>query len=168
MCHSIYISTCLSSSGWADVRINPCKHELSVPFLILSEPGSVKTVKYKGSVQFLTSHSPGLNLHSQVFAMCVIERYGFRNFPRMLQQQQSTYKERESRPEWEPATPCTLHGPGPESDRNPDWHHDFRPQLGKTSTALRKGGGMVALQLDFWRYFVKMNSKCNILTLCVK
>ncbi len=49
------------------------------------------------------------------------EAAGFRKLPRSVWRQQSTEKEREIGPDWEPATPRTLCGLGPETDLHSDW-----------------------------------------------
>jgi hypothetical protein len=74
-----------------------------------------------GSAQFLTSHSPGLNLPPPVFVRCVIEHYSFINLPRKVRRQLSIRKSEKASPKWEAVTLRTLHSPGLETDWNVDW-----------------------------------------------
>jgi hypothetical protein len=87
--------------------------------------------------------------------MChrTIESAGFRNLSGLAQRQRSTYKEQETRPDWEPATNHTLQSPGPETDwysellharlQTSAWPDFSRPWVVcNSSKTKRKGGGV--------------------------
>ncbi len=90
----------------------------------------------------------------EAYMMCLrsVGSACFGNLPRLVQHQLFTSKEREIGPNWESASIHTLHGPGPETDRNSDWCRTglqitFRPDLSCPWWSViavkpsRKGGG---------------------------
>ncbi len=121
----------------------------------------------------LTLLSRGVNLPLPVFAQCAIERCGFGNLPKTVRRQLYSKKERESGPNWEPATPRTLRGLrrkliGMLTGAAP--HCGPRP--GATSPAIRwsvfavklsgRGGvGNMSSRPDFWWKNVKMDVKTS-------
>ncbi len=84
-------------------------HFLKVWLLILIEPVSRRTVKYQVCSVFFTLLSQGLTSPLPVFSRCVIEGYDFRNSARIVQCHEYTWKEWESRTDWEPPAPLPSH-----------------------------------------------------------
>jgi hypothetical protein len=96
----------------SEVSMTLLSHASEVSLTPLSQNWAVST----GVRSVLTSLSRGVNSPLPAFAWWVIERCGFGSLPKTVQRQLYSKKERESGPDWEPATPRTLRGPRLDTD----------------------------------------------------
>ncbi len=148
--------------------------------LALIQPGSGKSVNCRGQFSFDLAFTRCKFISPGIWQMCNRALWFWesaQNSAAIL-----LYLERvRNWPNWEPASPRTLHGPGPEIDWNvlltphPHcglWPRGTSPMLGWSVMTVKPVGSgkvdRVVPRQNFWWKNVKMDIKMSFLTSCQK